>query len=106
MTGPCDPPALDAGAFVHGEDGSWTFSGALTFDNAAAVMAQSAALPLPRNGRIDVTGLTVADSSALAVLLALKRRGAAEHHKVHVTGLPDSLASLGRVYGLTDLLGS
>jgi len=102
---PCDPVSGD-GAFAVAADGTWTFAGALTFENAASVFAQCKALPLPKHGRIDVGGLGVADSTALAVLLALKRRGAAERHKVHFENLPPSLASLARVYGVEELLAS
>jgi phospholipid transport system transporter-binding protein len=102
---PCDA-APGEGAFALAADGGWTFAGSLTFDNAATVMAQCEALPLPRHGRIDIGGLAVADSSALAVLLALKRRGTAERHKVHFENFPESLASLGRVYGLEDLIAA
>jgi phospholipid transport system transporter-binding protein len=102
---PSETPAGE-GAFAVAPDGSWTFSGALTFDNAATVMEQCNALPLPKHGRIDVAGLAVADSSALAVLLALKRRGTTDRHKVHFENIPPSLISLGRVYGLEDLLST
>ena len=56
----------------------WTFGGALTLDDAADVLEASQALALPPNGVVDFGGLTHADSSALAVMIALKRRAAAE----------------------------
>jgi ABC-type transporter Mla MlaB component len=52
----------------------WTFRGELTFDDAMAVLDAAAALPLPKSGVVDLSGLAHADSAALAVLLALRRR--------------------------------
>ncbi|MFO1317330.1 MAG: STAS domain-containing protein [Burkholderiales bacterium] len=93
--------AAAAGAFAAAGD-RWTFSGVLTFDDATAALAGSDALPLPASGAIDLSGLAHADSAALAVLLALKRRAAAERRAIAFTGIPPLLESLARVYGLED----
>ncbi len=90
-----------AGAFAAAGD-RWTFSGVLTFDDAVAALAGADALPLPASGTVDLAGLAHADSAALAVLLALKRRAAAESRPLAFTGVPPLLASLARVYGLED----
>ncbi len=100
------PPGGDSGFALAGDGTRWDFSGALTFDNAAAVLQASRALALPKSGRVAMTGLTTADSSALAVLLALKRRATAERRKLHVEGLPATLASLARVYGIDELIAA
>ena len=93
-----------AGAFVASDDRSrWTFSGGLTFDNAAAAFEASNGLDLPTSGRIDLSGLDAADSSALAVVFALKRRAKAENCEVVFQGIPPGLASLARVYGVEGL---
>jgi phospholipid transport system transporter-binding protein len=105
MTGSGAPDSAAPGAFALADDGTrWVFRGGLTFDSAADVLAASAALPLPKGGRVDMSGLAPADSSALAVLLALKRRAAAERHRLHVEGLPESLAALSHVYGVNELI--
>jgi phospholipid transport system transporter-binding protein len=101
---PCDPPAGGDGGFVAGPDGDWAFVGALTFDNASEVLERSRELPLPKNGRVDLTGMATADSSALAVLLALRRRAHGERRKLHFEGQPASLEALGRVYGIEELM--
>ena len=62
-----------SGGFVVQGD-AWRYEGALTLDNAAAVMAHVESLPLPASGRVDMGGLSPADSSALAILMALRRR--------------------------------
>jgi phospholipid transport system transporter-binding protein len=101
------PPAAGpaSGAFVAGDDGaSWRFEGALTLDNAAAVLAASESLALPRTGRVDLSAMSIADSAALAVLFALKRRAKAHRHALAFEGIPASLASLARVYGVDELV--
>ena len=55
-----------------------TGTGALTFADAASVLAATHAMSLPREGVVDCAGIVVADSAAVSVLLALKRRAAAE----------------------------
>jgi len=85
---------------------SWTYTGALTFADAASVLEATQALPLPESGVVDLAGLSHADSAALAVLLALKRRAAAERRTLAFTSMPATLDSLARVYGIDDLLAS
>lgn len=91
--------------FVSSADGDrWIYQGALTFDNAAAVVAAARELPLPASGRIDLSGLEPADSAALAVLFALKRRAHAERSPLVFEGMPPGLQSLANVYGVESLL--
>lgn len=85
-----------------GED--WRFDGALTLDNAAAVMAATAAMALPPSGRIDLGGLAPADSAALAVLMALRRRAQAEGRALQVENMPGALYSLAVAYGVDELV--
>ena len=82
----------------------WMFTGALTLDDAAAALEASQALPLPDSGVVDFSGLMHADSAALAVMLALKRRGTEEGRTLAIRGIPPSLRSLAAVYGIDDLL--
>jgi phospholipid transport system transporter-binding protein len=97
----------EPGAFAVAEDGRhWVFRGALTLDDAARVLRESAGLPLPRSGRVDFAGLHTADSAALAVLLALKRRASAERHKLTFESLPDGVLALAHVYGIDGLIGA
>ena len=53
---------------------------------------------------VDFTGLAQADSAALAVMIAVLRRGRAEGHPITLAGVPDTLQSLAVVYGVEDLL--
>ncbi|HQU48770.1 MAG TPA: STAS domain-containing protein [Casimicrobiaceae bacterium] len=83
----------------------WVFAGQLVFDNAETVLEAARELPLPAGGQVDLSGLGHADSSALAVLLALRRRAAAERKALAYASMPPLLASLARVYGVDELIG-
>ena len=94
------------GEFVAADGGArWTYAGALTFANAEAVLDSTGSLPLPSSGGADLAGLEHADSAALAVLLALKRRAAAEGTALAFASVPDSIVSLARVYGIDTIVG-
>jgi len=92
-----------SGAFAT-EGDRWTFQGALTFDGAMAVLRASDRLALPASGTVDLGGMAHADSAALAVLLALRRRAEAEGRKLAFAGVPPMLDSLARVYGIDTLI--
>ena len=103
MIDAAEAPAAQGGVFTAVETG-WSFGGALTLDDAADVLEASKALPLPATGIVDFSGLMQGDSSALAVMLALKRRAVAEDRTLTLTGLPASLRSLAVVYGVDHYL--
>jgi len=98
--------AAPAAGFAATQDGRWIFAGELTFQNAARVFAASARVPLPRSGTVDFSGLAQADSAALAVAIALKRRAAGERVKVALASLPSSLMTLAVAYGVEELLAT
>ncbi len=92
------------GAFVAAGD-RWRFTGALVFDDAMDVVRTAASLPLPASGVVDLSELAHGDSSALAVLLALRRRAQAEGHRgLTFPGMPAMLDALARVYGVESLV--
>jgi len=93
------------GAFASDND-RWTFAGQITFDNAMPVLEAAGALPLPGSGIVDLAGMAHADSSALAVLLALRRRAVAEGRGIAFASVPPMLASLARVYGIEEFLAA
>jgi phospholipid transport system transporter-binding protein len=96
------PPARDGG-FVAAGDG-WAYEGALTFANATAVFEASRATALPAAGVVDLAGLGHADSTALAVMVALKRRAAREGTRIAFASVPPGIHRLARVYGVEGLL--
>ena len=94
-----------ANTFSASADGArWIAPAALTFDNAAPALAAARSMSPPASGVVDLSGLHVADSSAVAVLLALKRRAAAQGRQIAFTGTPPALASLASLYGVEDLI--
>ena len=105
LTQLCDGDAPSESGFALADDrASWRFRGTLTFDNVTAVLAASKALGLPSQGVVDLSGLVHADSSALAVLLALSRRAMAEDRPLTLAALPEALLALAHVYGIDELL--
>jgi phospholipid transport system transporter-binding protein len=98
-------PAVGEGGFAATASG-WTIAGTLTFADAAAVFAASRGLALPGTGLVDLAGLEHADSSALAVMLALKRRAVREGVRVVFTAIPPGMLALAHVYGVEELLAS
>jgi phospholipid transport system transporter-binding protein len=98
--------ATSASGFAAAADGErWTYAGTLTFENAEPVLEAARLLPLPTRGIADLGGLAHADSAALAVLLALKRRAEGEGTQIAFESAPDTLVSLARVYGVDALVG-
>jgi phospholipid transport system transporter-binding protein len=94
------------GAFAASDDGArWTYAGAMTFENAEAVLEGTTALPLPSTRIVDLGGLDHADSAAIAVLIALRRRAYAEGTDLSYATVPAAIVALARVYGVDALVG-
>lgn len=85
--------------------GRLQLSGRIDMDSAAAQLAQ---LKQQLNGsaayELDLSGVTAADSAALALLLELLRYSRQHGHTLRVGALPSTLISLARLYGLDELL--
>jgi phospholipid transport system transporter-binding protein len=95
-----------AGFVPLAEGGRWNCAGALTYANAGNVLAAADAMPLPAAGEIDFSGIGAVDSAAIAVLLALKRRAAAETKPLQFANVPAALAALAALYGVEEILGT
>ena len=107
MSGKRGTASVAATGFAAGAGGArWTYAGALTFANASTVFAAAAAMPLPTEGEIDLSGVDAVDSSAVAVLLALKRRASVDGRPLTFTHVPAALTALADVYGVEDMLGT
>ena len=74
----------------------------LTHTGASACCAQFGQWLEQGSGpaRIDLSGLTQFDSSALAVLLDCKRQALAAGRSLEPSGWPDRLQELARLYGV------
>lgn len=93
----CDNPDRDTLAL----------SGALTFATAAQALAQAGrALDTGAQTRLDLIGLTGADSAGLACVLALIAQASRAGRRLVVVNLPDGLRALARVCGVEPLLSA
>jgi phospholipid transport system transporter-binding protein len=77
---------------------------ALTVNNAEAAL--DVGLQAIRDGQteIDLAGLTVVDSAAVATLLEWKRAARENNLRLVFRNVPDSVISLARLYGVAELL--
>ena len=64
--------------------------------DAGPALEAARELPLPADGVVDCAGIEAVDSTAVAVLLALKRRAAQERKPLRYTNVPDGAARPGR----------
>ncbi|GGY29128.1 STAS domain-containing protein [Paludibacterium paludis] len=78
--------------------------GRIDMDTAAGLIAwlDDAA---PQGGvvRLDMSGVSDADSAALALLLEWRRRLARRDVRLDIAGMPPGLTALTRLYGLEDM---
>lgn len=98
--------AFDAGFAPDHHGARWSYIGSLTFANAGAVLAATAGVALPTDGEVDLENVGAIDSSAVAVLLALKRRAETEGKPLRFVRLPAALSALADVYGVESILGA
>ena len=82
----------------------WVLAGPLTMDSAAAVFQASGAFALPQAGVVDLERVDRVDSAGIAVVLAWKRRAAAEGKPLVFAGVPRSMTSLAELYGVENFL--
>lgn len=76
------------------------FTGDLTLEQARQRLHEAEAA-LAQGARVfDFSGVGQMDSSALSVILSLRRRAAGE--AIEFRGVPDSLRSLAKLYGIAE----
>ena len=97
---------FDAGFAPDDQGARWSYIGSLTFANAGAVLEGAAGMALPADGEVDLENLGAIDSSAVAVLLALKRRAEDERKPLRFVRVPAALVALTEVYGVAPMLGA
>jgi len=107
MITPSSPPGDLPQGFLADADGArWIYIGELTFANASKVYAAAVALPLPRSSDVDLSGMAAVDSSAVAVLVALRRRATDEGKPLAFRNVPAALGALADLYSVEDLLAA
>lgn len=78
--------------------------GAVTIEEVPGLLSQGLALLSPGETRIDLAGVTTADSSAVALLLEWLRVARRAGDRIVYLNLDNSLKSLADLYGVTELL--
>jgi len=107
MSGSRGAPMEIGAGFAPDHDGAqWIYMGALTFANAGPVLGATSSMALPTDGQVDLENLDGIDSSAVAVLLALKRRAESEGKPLRFVHVPAALAALAAVYGVESILAT
>lgn len=79
-------------------------SGRVTMADAAELLEAGRPLVDGDGLTFDLSGITEADSSALAVLFGWLREAQQRNLKLHFSNTPATLLSLAEVYGVSDLL--
>jgi phospholipid transport system transporter-binding protein len=82
----------------------WMLQGEVTTTTVPRIFEQSATLPLPTTGVVDCDAVDIVDSTAVALLLAIKRRAKAEKRALVFANVPQPLLTLADVYGVASLL--
>ncbi len=77
------------------------FPACITFDEANEALAQARRAAASAGPELDLSGLTHFDSTAVAVLIALRREAA---HGPAFKGVPPNLRKLAGLYGVETLL--
>lgn len=85
-------------------EGRWFVQGAMTMDQAAGLLEQGALLCEAADRVFDLADVTVADSSAIAVVLGWLRRARTAGKAVQVWNPPAAFVSLADLYGVDELL--
>lgn len=83
-------------------DGIAIIEGDLILDNATRMLAEGEAAISAGAGVFDLAGVDKMDSSALSLLLALRR--SAQEKSLKFVNVPASLTSLAVLYGISDLV--
>ena len=90
---------------VEHEDGSWLLQGELGFASVLSVLRHDGVNMRGKNPlRVDLKGVTRADSAGLALLLQWSRESEIAGNSIEFVNVPAQLLSIARVCGLDDIL--
>jgi phospholipid transport system transporter-binding protein len=82
------------------EANRWLISGDLIIDHVTQVVNASKALNFVSPAQLDFSKVTDVDTSAVSLILELKRRANAEKVELSLVNVPDNLTSLMQLYGV------
>lgn len=86
------------------EGGVAQFEGDLILANTTRLLAEAEAALDAGASAFDLSGVGHMDSSALSLLLALKRRTGAAGRALAFHNIPESMLSLAKLYGIAEQL--
>jgi phospholipid transport system transporter-binding protein len=91
--------------YITAENNTWKLRGNLVVDKAETVLAESLALPMDDTALVvDFAAVNTVDTTALALVLAWKRRAKEEFSEISFINFPDNLMSLASLYGVQDFI--
>lgn len=79
-------------------------AGPMVIGTATALKAEGEAAVAAAATVVDLTGVSDADSAAVAVLLAWVRAARDRNQQLAIINVPESIRSLAALYGVTELL--
>jgi phospholipid transport system transporter-binding protein len=85
-------------------DEGWRVEGPVNVETAATLLQEAESMWEGSEFRVDLGGITSADSAAVAVLLAWRRQAAEKSVRMQLVNSPESVCSLARLYDVADLL--
>lgn len=89
---------------ITGQENRWCVAGEILMDNANSILTESNVLTMTDAMQIDFSAVTDVDTAALSLMMEWQRRAIASNNKITFTHLPQSLASLATLYGVTDFI--
>jgi phospholipid transport system transporter-binding protein len=86
------------------EAGMAVFEGDLVLENATRLLGEAEMVLRDGASVFDLSGVKNVDSSALSLMLSLRRRAAhlPSGQNIEFRGIPESLVSLAKLYGIAD----
>jgi len=79
-------------------------TGPVTLDNVATLVAEPAVFEGDSSVIVDLSGMSIADSSALSLMLEWVRRYGGSGRRIEFANLSTGLRSLAELYGILDLI--
>ncbi len=86
------------------KDGVLALSGSLTMETVPALFPAGMAHLASGDVVVDLSGVKLVDSAAVSLLLGWLRAAQRQQRQLRLTGIPEDLLSLARLYGVDRLL--
>lgn len=86
------------------KDGVLALSGPLTMETVPALLPAGVKYLGGGDLLVDLSGVNLVDSAAVSLLLGWLRAAQRQQRQLHLTGMPEDLLSLARLYGVDRLL--